>query len=163
MATIVAPIKFTGTLMQLAVARRGELVTNEPLGESVVLKFRLPLAETITGFFDEVKGATSGYASFEYEPAGYASADVVRIDILLNGKRADPLATLVHRGDARTWGVRLTQKLRDVIDRQLFEVIIQAAVGAKIVCRGALWFMRRFVRASDVHSTQSASRRCVRT
>lgn len=103
--------------------------------------------ETITGFFDEVKGETSGYASFEYEPSGYQVADVARVDILLNGKKADPLATLVHRSDAREWGVRLTAKLRDVIARQLFEVVIQAAVGSKVLCRERIAPLRKNVTA----------------
>ncbi len=119
----------------------------------------LMLAQTITGFFDKLKELTSGYASYEYEPCDYVETDLVKVDVLLNGKSADPLASLVHRSAARDWGVRLTQKLREVIHRQLYEVVIQAAVGNKILCRERLAPLRKDVTAKCYGGDQTRKRK----
>lgn len=147
-ATLVVPSNYVGAVMQLCMQCRATPNGVETLGEgSVILRYKMPLSETITGFFDKLKEYTSGYASYEYEPSGYQETDLVKVEILLNGKPADPLATLVHRSHARDWGVKLTQKLRDVIHRQLFEVIIQAACGSKILCRERIPPLRKNVTA----------------
>ncbi len=159
-ATIVVPTEYVGPVMMLCIDRRATPVGHEPLGEgTVILKYRMPLAETITGFFDRLKEMTSGYASFEYEPADYVVTDLVKVDILLNGKSADPLATLVHRSGARDWGVKLTTRLREVIHRQLFEVIIQASVGSKILCRERVAPVRKDVTAKCYGGDQSRKRK----
>ncbi|HLI23867.1 MAG TPA: translation elongation factor 4, partial [Acidimicrobiales bacterium] len=133
-ATILLPAEYTGTCMDLCQSRRGELVRMEYLSpERLELVYRIPLAEVVVDFFDALKSRTKGYASLDYEPAGYQPADLVKIDIVLNGVPVDAFSAIVHKSQAQEYGRRMTEKLRELIPRQLFDVPIQAAVGGRII------------------------------
>ena len=145
-ATILMPRDYLGPIITLCQQKRGQQLSLEYLNEErIILKYRLPLNEVATDFYDQLKSLTSGYASLDYEEAGYAESDLVKMDILLNGKPVDALSTIVHRESSTTIGRTLTEKLRKVIPRQLFEIIIQAAIGAKIIARETVSAMRKNV------------------
>ena len=111
------------------------------------LKYRLPLNEVATDFYDQLKSLTSGYASLDYEEAGFQEGDLVKMDILLNGKPVDALSVIVHREMLTTWAENLAERLRKAIPRQLFEIVIQAAIGAKIIARESIAPLRKNVTA----------------
>jgi len=113
----------------------------------VILEYLLPLNEIVTEFYDILKSRSAGYASFDYEAAGYQPSDLVKMNILLNGKPVDALSVVVHKTAALSVGKQLTQKLKEVIHRQMFEVAIQAAIGAKIIARESVSAMRKNVTA----------------
>ncbi len=145
-ATILTPTEHTGTLMDLCQSRRGEMVRMEYLGpERLELVYRIPLAEVVMDFFDALKSRTKGYASLDYEPAGWEAAELVKIDLLLNGVPVDAFSAVVHRGQAQDYGRRMTEKLRGLIPRQLFDVPIQAAVGGRIIARETVKAKRKDV------------------
>jgi GTP-binding protein LepA len=145
-ATIVTPAEHTGTVMDLCQSRRGELAKMEYLSpERLELVYRIPLAEVVVDFFDQLKSRTKGYASLDYEPADYASANLVRVDVLLNGQPVDSFSTIVHRSKADDYGRRMTTRLRELIPRQLFDVPIQAAVGGRIISRETVKARRKDV------------------
>ena len=147
-ATILTPTTYTGTLMELCQARRGEMQKLEYLSpERVELVYRIPLAEVVIDFFDQLKSRTQGYASLDYEPDGYQSANLVKVDVLLNGVPADAFSTVMHRDKAYDYGRRMTEKLRELIPRQLFDVPIQAAIGGKIIARETVKAKRKDVLA----------------
>jgi translation factor GUF1, mitochondrial len=147
-ATIMMPKTYLGAIIKLCQDKRGVQQSLEYLNEDrIILKYRLPLNEVATDFYDYLKSLTSGYASLDYEEAGYQEGDLVKMDILLNGKAVDALSTIVHRENAYNVGRELTEKLRKVIPRQLFEVVIQAAIGAKIVARESISPLRKNVTA----------------
>jgi len=147
-ATILTPAEFTGTVMDLCQSRRGEMVKMDYLSpERVELAYRIPLAEVVVDFFDQLKSRTKGYASLDYEPDGYAASELVRVDVLLNGAPVDAFSTVVHRAKAYDYGRRMTAKLADLIPRQLFDVPIQAAVGGRIVARETVKAKRKDVLA----------------
>ena len=130
--SIITPKDYTGTLMDLCQTRRGEMVKLEYLSpERVELHYRILLAEVVVDFFDQLKSRTQGYAPLDYEPADYARANLVKVDILLNGVVADAFSTIVHRDKAYDYGRRMCEKLRELIPRQLFDVPIQAAIGGR--------------------------------
>src|SRR4051812_39004600 len=136
--TLLTPTTYTGTLMELCQQRRGDMRKLEYLSpERVELIYRIPLAEVVIDFFDQLKSRTQGYASLDYEPAGYEPANLVRVDILLNGVVADAFSTIVHRDRAYDYGRRMAEKLRELIPRQMFDVPIQAAIGGPVIGRGA--------------------------
>ncbi len=146
--TILSPTEYTGTLMELCQDRRGEQQKLEYLSpERIELVYRVPLAEVVVDFFDQLKSRTKGYASLDYEPAGYAPSDLVRVDILLNGVPVDAFSTIVHRSKAQEYGRRMTEKLRELIPRQLFDVPIQAAIGGRIIARETVKAKRKDVLA----------------
>jgi GTP-binding protein LepA len=146
--TILTPTDYTGTLMDLCQQRRGELSKLEYLSpERMELVYRLPLAEVVRDFFDQLKSRTQGYASLDYEPAGYEPADLVRVDVLLNGVAADAFSAILHREKAQDYGRRMAEKLRQLIPRQLFDVPIQAAVGGRIISRETVKAKRKDVLA----------------
>ncbi|MEJ5254388.1 MAG: translation elongation factor 4 [Acidimicrobiales bacterium] len=146
--TILTPTTYTGTLMELCQSRRGEMRKLEYLSpERVELVYRMPLAEVVVDFFDHLKSRTQGYASLDYEPAGYAPADLVKVDILLNSVPVDAFSTIVHRAKAYDYGRRMTEKLRELIPRQLFDVPIQAAIGGRIIARETVKAKRKDVLA----------------
>jgi GTP-binding protein LepA len=148
LTTILTPTAYTGTLMELCQARRGELRKLEYLSpERVELVYRLPLAEVVVDFFDQLKSRTQGYASLDYEPDGYDAAELVKVDILLNGVPVDAFSTIVHRDKAYDYGRRMTEKLRELIPRQLFDVPIQAAIGGRIIARETVKAKRKDVLA----------------
>ncbi len=128
--TLLTPSDYTGTLMELCQNRRGEMVKLEYLSpERVELRYRLPLAEVVTDFFDQMKSRTQGYASLDYEPDGYDISALVKVDILLNAQPVDAFSMIVHRDKADDYGRRMCEKLKELIPRQLFDVPIQAAIG----------------------------------
>ncbi|MBA2387991.1 MAG: elongation factor 4 [Acidimicrobiia bacterium] len=145
---IITPTDYTGTLMELCQARRGEMGKIEYLSsERVELQYELPLAEVVVDFFDQLKSRSQGYASLDYEPSGYRASDLVRVDVLLNGQTADAFSTIVHRSGAAAYGRRMTEKLRELIPRQLFDVPIQAAIGGKVIARETVRAKRKDVLA----------------
>ncbi len=147
-ATILLPSENTGTVMELCQARRGEMVRMEYISpERVELVYRLPLAEVVMDFFDALKSRTKGYASLDYEPAGFSPGELVKIDIMLNGVPVDAFSAIIHRSDMMEYGRRMTEKLRQLIPRQLFDVPIQAAVGGKVVARETVKAKRKDVLA----------------
>ncbi len=142
------PQQYLGVVLNLCQEKRGEQNEMSYLSEErLILKYRLPLNEVATDFYDELKSLSSGYASFDYEEAGFQISDLVKMDILLNGKPVDALSTIVHADKAYYMGRELTQRLRKVIPRQLFEVAIQAAIGAKIIARESITALRKNVTA----------------
>lgn len=147
-ATIIVPQQYLGNIIKLCEEKRGRQVNLTYLDDTrVILKYRLPLNEVAMEFYGELKSLSSGYASFDYEFSGYEPADLVKMDILLNGKAVDALSIIVHRDKAFYIGRDLTQRLQKVIHRQLFEVIIQAAIGAKIIARERVAPLRKDVTA----------------
>ena len=147
-ATIIVPQAYLGNIIKLCEEKRGKQQNLTYLDESrVILKYRLPLNEVAMEFYGELKSLSSGYASFDYEVSGYEPANLVKMDILLNGKPVDALSVIVHQDKAYYMGRDLTQRLQKVIHRQLFEVIIQAAIGSKIVARERVAPLRKDVTA----------------
>jgi GTP-binding protein LepA len=146
--TLLTPADYTGTLMDLCQNRRGEMVKLEYLTpERVELRYKLPLAEVVTDFFDQMKSRTQGYASLDYEAADYAPSDLVRVDILLNAAPVDAFSQIVHRDKAQDYGRRMCEKLKELIPRQLFDVPIQAAIGGKFISRQTVKAKRKDVLA----------------
>jgi GTP-binding protein LepA len=146
--TILSPTDYTGTLMELCQGRRGEMKKLEYLSpERVELVYRVPLAEVVVDFFDQLKSRTQGYASLDYEPADYAPADLVKVDILLNAVPVDAFSTIVHKDKAYDYGRRMSEKLRELIPRQMFDVPIQAAIGGRIIARETVKAKRKDVLA----------------
>ncbi|MFD1713885.1 translation elongation factor 4 [Amnibacterium flavum] len=147
-AAILAPKDYVGTIMELCQSRRGSLLGMEYLGEDrVEIRYNMPLAEIVFDFFDNLKSKTAGYASLDYEPIGDAEADLVKVDILLQGEQVDAFSAIVHRDKAYAYGVLMTGRLRELIPRQQFEVPIQAAIGARIIARESIRAMRKDVLA----------------
>ena len=145
---LITPTDYTGTLMELCQSRRGHLVRMEYLSpERVELRYRLPLAEVVIDFFDQLKSRTQGYASLDYEPDGYDVADLVRVDVLLQGVPVDAFSTVVHRDRAYAYGRAMVARLRELIPRQQFEVPIQAAIGGRIIARETVKAYRKDVTA----------------
>ena len=146
--TIITPSEYIGTIMELCQGRRGALGGMDYLSESrVELRYTMPLGEIIFDFFDALKSRTKGYASLDYEEIGMHAADLVKVDILLQGEAVDAFSAIVHREAAYSYGVSMTGKLRDLIPRQQFEVPIQAAVGSRIIARESIRAMRKDVLA----------------
>ncbi len=146
--TILTPKDYTGAIMDLCQTRRGEMIKLEYLSpERMELIYKVPLAEVVRDFFDQLKSRTQGYASLDYESAGYARADLVKVDVLLNGVPADAFANILHRDKAQDYGRRISEKLRELIPRQMFDVPIQAAVGGRIISRETVRAKRKDVLA----------------
>ena len=147
-ATILAPSEFIGSVMELCQTRRGTLRGMDYLSEErVEMRYTLPLAEIVFDFFDQLKSKTRGYASLDYEPDGDQTADLVKVDILLQGEAVDAFSSIVHKDKAYSYGVMMASKLRVLIPRQQFEVPIQAAIGARIIARETIRAMRKDVLA----------------
>jgi len=147
-AAILAPKDYVGTIMELCQSRRGVLIGMDYLGEDrVEIKYTIPLGEIVFDFFDQLKSKTAGYASLDYEPSGDAEADLVKVDILLQGEAVDAFSAIVHREKAYAYGVLMTERLKKLIPRQQFEVPIQAAIGARIIARESISAMRKDVLA----------------
>ncbi|MFT4469573.1 translation elongation factor 4 [Arthrobacter sulfonylureivorans] len=147
-ATILAPNEFVGTIMELCQSRRGDMKGMEYLSEDrVELRYRLPLAEIVFDFFDNLKSRTRGYASLDWKADGDQVADLVKVDILLQGEQVDAFSAITHRDKAYSYGVMMTSKLRELIPRQQFEVPIQAAIGSRIIARENIRAIRKDVLA----------------
>jgi GTP-binding protein LepA len=144
--TILLPTEYTGTVMDLCQTRRGEMVKMEYLSpERLELIYRIPLAEVVIDFFDQLKSRTRGYASLDYEPSGYDRSDLVKIDVLINNVPVDAFSTVIHKAKAEDYGKKMTEKLRSLIPRQLFDVPIQAAIGGRIISRETVKAKRKDV------------------
>jgi GTP-binding protein LepA len=144
--TVLTPTEYIGSIMELCQQRRGEMTRMEYLSEErVELVYSLPLAEIVMDFFDALKSRTRGYASLDYEPAGYRPSKLAKVDVLLNSVPVDAFSTIVHRDKAYDYGRRMTEKLRELIPRQLFDVPIQAAVGGRIIARETVKAKRKDV------------------
>ncbi|KAK3128375.1 hypothetical protein QOZ80_6BG0460690 [Eleusine coracana subsp. coracana] len=147
-ATIIIPSEYVGPVIMLCSERRGEQIEYTFIdAQRALLKYRLPLKEIIVDFYNELKGITSGYATFDYEDSEYQQSDLVKMDILLNGQPVDAMATIVHNQKAQRIGRELVEKLKKIIDRQMFEITIQAAIGSKVIARETLSAMRKNVLA----------------
>ena len=146
--SIITPAEYTGPLMDLCQTRRGEMKTMEYIStERMELVYEVPLAEVVIDFFDQMKSRTKGYASLDYELAGYRPSNLVKVDLLLNGLPADAFSTIVHRDSAYQYGSRMCEKLKELIPRQMFDVPIQAAIGGKIIARETVKAKRKDVTA----------------
>ncbi len=146
--TIISPSEYIGTIMELCQSRRGSLGGMDYLSETrVELRYTMPLGEIIFDFFDALKSRTRGYASLDYEEIGMQEADLVKVDILLQGEAVDAFSAIVHKDAAYGYGVAMTAKLRELIPRQQFEVPIQAAVGSRVIARETIRAMRKDVLA----------------
>ncbi|MGH3919369.1 MAG: translation elongation factor 4 [Pseudonocardiaceae bacterium] len=146
--TVIAPSEFVGTIMELCQGRRGTLLGMDYLSESrVELRYTLPMAEIVFDFFDALKSRTRGYASMDYETAGEQIADLVKVDILLQGEPVDAFSAIVHRDAAYGYGTSMATRLRELIPRQQFEVPIQAAIGSRIIARETIRAIRKDVLA----------------
>jgi GTP-binding protein LepA len=144
--TIIAPSEFIGTIMELCQSRRGELGGMDYLSpERVELRYTMPLGEIIFDFFDSLKSRTRGYASLDYEEAGEQEAQLVKVDILLQGEAVDAFSAIVHKDSASAYGNKMTTKLKELIPRQQFEVPVQAAIGSKIIARENIRAIRKDV------------------
>ena len=147
-ATILSPSDYIGVIMELCQSKRGQLQGMDYLSEDrVEMRYTLPLAEIVFDFFDQLKSRTKGYASLDYEPTGDQAADLVKVDILLQGETVDAFSAIVHRDHAYSYGVALAGKLRELIPRQQFEVPIQAAIGARVIARETIRAIRKDVLA----------------
>ncbi|NIA24852.1 MAG: elongation factor 4 [Gammaproteobacteria bacterium] len=145
-ALVVVPTEYVGTVMDLAQSRRGIMQHMHYLTpERVELTYAIPLAEVVFDFFDALKSRTRGYASLDYEPAGYRTAALVKVDILLNGQKVDAFSAIVHKDEGYRYGRRMVARLRTLIPRQLFDVPIQAAIGSKIIARETVKAKRKDV------------------
>ena len=144
--TVLTPTEYIGSIMELCQQRRGDMTRMEYLSEErVELVYVLPLAEIVMDFFDQLKSRTKGYASLDYEPIGYRASNLSKVDVLLNNVAVDAFSTIVHRDRAYDYGKRMTEKLRELIPRQLFDVPIQAAVGGRIIARETVKAKRKDV------------------
>jgi GTP-binding protein LepA len=147
-AQIISQAEFVGPIMKLCLDNRGILKNQVYLTSNrVELTFQMPLAEIVFDFYDKLKSISKGYASFDYYTSGYEKADLVRLDVLLNGEMVDALSTLIHRDNAYDFGRRMCVKLKELIPRQQFDIAIQAAIGAKVIARETVKAVRKDVTA----------------
>jgi GTP-binding protein LepA len=147
-AQIITKADYVGPIMTLCMEKRGMLKNQSYLTtDRVELQFEMPLGEIVFDFFDKLKTISRGYASLDYELIGFRESHLVRLDILLNGEKVDALSAIVHRDKAYDWGRRLCEKLRELLPRQMFEIAIQAAIGAKVIARETISAMRKDVTA----------------
>ena len=147
-ATILSPAEFIGTIMELCQTKRGALQGMDYLSEDrVEMRYTLPMGEIVFDFFDQLKSRTKGYASLDYERSGQQAADLVKVDILLQGEPVDAFSAIVHRDAAYGYGVMMAAKLKELIPRQQFEVPIQAAIGARVIARETIRAIRKDVLA----------------
>jgi GTP-binding protein LepA len=147
-AQVITKSEYIGQIMTLCIEKRGELRNQVYLTQDrVELTFEMPLAEIVFDFYDRLKSVSRGYASFDYNPIGYKTSDLIRMDMLLNGEQLDALSALVHRSNAYDLGKKICVKLKELIPRQQFEIPIQAAIGAKVIARETIKALRKDVTA----------------
>ena len=147
-ANIITKSEFVGPIMSLCIQKRGIIVNQSYLtSDRVELVFEMPMGEIVFDFYDRLKTISKGYASFDYHQIGYQKSDLVRLDIRLNGEPVDALSSLIHRSNSYDFGKKICEKLRELIPRQQFEIIIQASIGAKIIARETVKALRKDVTA----------------
>lgn len=147
-ATIITPTEYIGSVMKLCMDRRGIYKTTTYLDPTrAQIDYEMPLSEIIFDYYDKLKSISRGYASFDYDIIDMRESDLVKLDILLNGEPVDALSTIVYSDKAYDWGRRLCRKLKKLIPRQMFEVVIQAAIGAKVIARDQVSALRKNVTA----------------
>ena len=147
-AQIVTPSEYVGNLMQIAIEKRGVYKNTTYIDPTRAdIQFEFPLSEIIFDFYDKLKSISRGYASFDYEFIGYRQSDLVKIDIMLNSEKVDALSIIVHEKKSYSWGLKICSKLKDLIPRQMFEIAIQAAIGAKVISRTNVKALRKNVLA----------------
>ena len=146
-ATILMPQEYVGPVLTLCTEKRGTQKNMQYLGRQVMLTYELPMAEVVMDFFDKLKSVSRGYASLDYEFREFRAADVVKLDILINGERVDALSVMVHRSVAIYRGREVVTKMRKLIPRQMFDVAVQASIGAQIIARETIKAMRKNVLA----------------
>jgi GTP-binding protein LepA len=147
-ASILSPKEYVGQIMELCQDRRGEHVGMHYLSaERLQITYDLPLAEIVLDFFDRLKSATRGYASFDYEFSHFQAAPLVKLDVLINGEAVDALSLIVHRDNSYNRGRELVDKMQELIPRQMFDVAVQAAIGSHIIARASVKAMRKNVLA----------------
>ncbi len=147
-AQIITQSEYIGNIMTLCLGKRGNLINQSYITPTrVELIFEMPLTEIVFDFYDKLKSQTRGYASFDYSPIGYRDADIVRMDILLNGEKVDALGSLIHRSRSQDFGRKLCEKLKELLTKQQFQIAIQAAIGAKVIARENISAMRKDVTA----------------
>lgn len=142
---IITPKEYIGAILDLIITKRGRQKNISYIDTRAIINFEAPMANLLTDFYDQLKSSTSGYASFNYELAGYQAEDLVRVDFLVAGERVDALSVMAHRSEADAIGRTVTKKLKEVIPRQNFEVVLQAAIGARIIARETLGAFRKDV------------------
>ena len=147
LASLLLPQEYVGNVLELCEGKRGVQRRLQYLGNQISLEYELPLAEVVVDFFDRLKTVSRGYASFDYVFLRFSRADLVRLDILINGERVDAMSMIVHRAFADRRGRQLVEKLKDIIPRQLFEVAVQAAIGGQIIARSTVRPLRKDVTA----------------
>ena len=147
-AQIISKSEYVGSIMKLCIDKRGTLKNQVYLtSDRIEVTFEMPLAEIVFDFYDKLKSISKGYASFDYHQTGYKKANLVRLDILLNGEMVDALSTLIHHDNAYSFGRKICVKLKELIPRQQFDVAIQAAIGSKIIARETTKALRKDVTA----------------
>ncbi|MBY0579340.1 MAG: translation elongation factor 4 [Burkholderiales bacterium] len=146
-ATILVPQEYVGVVMTLCVQKRGVQRNMQYMGRQVMLNYDMPLNEVVMDFFDKLKSASRGYASLDYEFKEYQASDLVKLDIMINGEKVDALSLIVHRSSSQYRGRQLAEKMRELIPRQMFDVAVQAAVGAHIIARETIKALRKNVLA----------------
>lgn len=147
LANILVPQDYVGDVIKLCVEKRGVQLNLQYLGRQVQLSYELPLSEVVLDFFDRLKSCSKGYASFEYEFKRFQAADLVKVDILINGDKVDALASIIHRARSLSRGRELAERMKEIIPRQMFEVAVQAAIGSHIISRSTIKALRKNVTA----------------
>jgi GTP-binding protein LepA len=146
-ATIIVPEEYLGAVLQLCVNRRGKQLSMNWLEKRAMIVYALPLNEVVFDFYDRLKSISKGYASFDYEMAGYEEGDLVKVNILVNAEPVDALSFIVYKGTAERKGRAICEKLKELIPRQMFQIPIQAAIGGKIIARETIQAFRKDVTA----------------
>lgn len=146
-ANLLLPQDFVGEVIGLCVEKRGVQVSMQYLGRQVQMTYELPMSEVVLDFFDRLKSVSKGYASFDYEFKCFQKADLVKVDILINGDKVDALATIIHRDRSQSRGRELAERMKEIIPRQMFEVAVQAAIGSHIIARSSIKALRKNVTA----------------
>jgi len=147
LANILLPQDYVGDVIKLCIEKRGVQTNLQYLGRQVSLSYELPLSEVVLDFFDRLKSVSKGYASFDYEFKRFQAANLVKVDILINGDKVDALASIIHKDRSQSRGRELTEKMKEIIPRQMFEVAVQAAIGGHIIARTNIKALRKNVTA----------------